>query len=64
MAETDRFLQFFGVEQREWLTLRNEAAMIRSRKDAKLQQEYRRATEKYVRQREAFLDWFRSAVKP
>ncbi len=64
MAETDRFLQFFGVEQREWLTLRNEATMIRSRKDAKLQQEYRRATEKYVRQREAFLDWFRSAVKP
>ncbi len=64
MAETDRFLQFFGVEQQEWLKLRNKATMIRSRADAKLQQEYRRATEKYVRQREAFLDWFKSAAKP
>ena len=63
MAETDRFLQFFGVEQQEWLKLRNEAMMIRSREDAKLQQEYRRATEKYVRQREAFLDWFKSEAE-
>ena len=64
MAETDRFLQFFGVEQREWLALRNKAAMMRSRQDAKLQQEYRLAAEKYVRQREAFLDWFKSEAEP
>ena len=59
MAKSDRFLQFFGVDQREWLDSGKEARLIRSRKNAKLQQEYRRATEKYVQQRDNFLNWFK-----
>ena len=63
MAKSDRFLQFFGVEQRGWLKIRNTARQIRNRKDASLQQEYRLATEKYIRQREAFLNWYKT-TKP
>ncbi|MBO4633318.1 MAG: serine/threonine protein kinase [Lentisphaeria bacterium] len=55
MAEQDPYVKFFGLEQADWIALRNQARQIRNQKDKTLQDKYRKATEKYLACREAFL---------
>ncbi len=63
LAKNDRFVQFFGIDQRNWLKIRSTARLVRNRNNAKLQKEYLAAAEKYKRQTVDFLNWYKKAGK-
>ena len=63
LAKNDRFVQFFGIDQRQWLKIRNNARLVRNRSDAKLQKEYQLAAERYKQQTVDFLNWYRKTGK-